>query len=102
MRGRHPARVLAGCWLVFAGILVLADCLLKPAPVTFTEAPTPTRAPVTVLPTATTFVYSAPTREVVVLDQLPLRPTSTRVPATLTPAPTATPTINPTPPTQKG
>ena len=103
MKRTHPARVLVGCWLVFAGILVLADCLLKPAPVTFTEAPTPTRASLTVLPTQTVYQFAtlAPSPTVTPREAL----LSTRVPTrTATPRPTETPEP-PTPsqrPVQRG
>lgn len=87
---------LGAYWLAFV-LVVLAGWCAIPVERTLTAAPTVTPTlRVVVLPTATSAVFSAPTREVVILDQLPIRATSTRVP---TPEPSVTPTVTPVPPT---
>lgn len=93
-------------WVILSAVafVVMFRCAWNsiPEPRTLTEAPTPTRVSLTVLPT----VFASPSPEPpVVLDALPMV-TSTRVPPSLTPtvAPaTATPTPNTTQkPVQRG
>ena len=103
---------MAAGLLLVALLVTLLVRYLPPEPL-----PEPT-AILMVLPTATTYVFltATPTDQLVgspvvkptktpqptiVLDQLPMA-TSTRVPSTTTPVPSATPTPNVTPPVQKG
>lgn len=103
MSGRHPLLILGGWWLLAALIVAVGWCSL---PAERQAEAHPTRLPVTVLPTATTFVFSAPSPPVASTpDLLPMRATSTRLPTrTSTPQPTTTP-VPPTPdrpPVQRG
>lgn len=86
MRGRHPVLVLLLCWFVFVALVVAADCLLRPAAVTLTEAPT--RVPLTVQAESTVYVFITPT-PLSSATEVPILPTSTRRPIVTT---TATPT----------
>lgn len=102
MRQQHPLVILALWWLAAMLIVVAGWCAL-PSPQPATLA-TPTRLPLTVLPTQTVYVFAPASPSTTPLEAL-LLPTRTPGPSpTRTPMPTATP-VPPTPdrpPVQRG
>jgi hypothetical protein len=99
-----PRRLMACSMLLTALILWTGFCVFPPPTRTFTEAPTPTRLPMTVLPTVYAFPSMTPSPTVTARELLPM---GTRVPTrTVTPVPTtAPPTETPVPvrsPIQRG
>ena len=95
--------------IALSGLIMLAGWCMFPTPPPPVSTTTPTRLPITVLPTVFVFSTSTPVDAFTVPspgvgDLLPMTPasrpaTSTPVPPTETPAPTETPSK---PPVQKG
>lgn len=84
--------------LLAVSIWLAAYCSLPgPRTTTLTEAPTPTRVPMTVLPSQTPYQFPSmvPTPSVTARELLPMAPTSTRQPSA-TPTSTVAPTMTPT------
>ncbi len=102
MTTRHPLLILGGWWLAAALIVLVGWCALPNERAATVLTPTPTRA-ITVLPTATAqpagpaHVKATKTpQRPIILDMVPMTPTTREPTATSTLVPTETP-VPPTP-----